>query len=306
MANFPSFSLPAFTTSKFVKGFSSNIQAAKERLGRVSVDELTELPPEYRELEARVDALRDAHQTFLKIAKVYETESYDYPTLTQESIADFSSSVGTTVTNFAAANLHGTNLPAPAPVEPKPVQHKTLPHALHRASLAAANSLSTTSKDEKLTSAFSAYSAAWEKIAAARVQHDAKIKKEFLSPWNQTLSTNIAVAIRARQAVRASRLHLDATKQTLKSLTGSGSTNEEAAKLEVENAEDDLVQKTEVAIQLMKTVLDNPESIKNLNELIKAQLSYHHTTTEALSAAQGEIEELFVSAEGEYRKSRDH
>ena len=58
----------------------------------------------------------------------------------------------------------------------------------------------------------------------------------------------------------------------------------------MENAEDDLVQKTEVAITLMKTVLENvswtvllvcgacsygsqPEPIKNLNELAKAQVS---------------------------------
>ena len=59
----------------------------------------------------------------------------------------------------------------------------------------------------------------------------------------------------------------------------------------MENAEDDLVQKTEVAITLMKTVLENvrsrlfrypytrcdifpvqPEPIKNLNELAKAQV----------------------------------
>jgi hypothetical protein len=44
-------------------------------------------------------------------------------------------------------------------------------------------------------------------------------------------------------------------------------------RLEVENAEDDLVQKTEVAIQRMKTVLENPEPLKNLNELVKAQVS---------------------------------
>jgi hypothetical protein len=31
------------------------------------------------------------------------------------------------------------------------------------------------------------------------------------------------------------------------------------------------------------------------------QLSFHAATAEALSAAQGEIEELSVSAEGEYR-----
>jgi hypothetical protein len=41
------------------------------------------------------------------------------------------------------------------------------------------------------------------------------------------------------------------------SLKTIGPAKQETARLEVENAEDDLVQKTEVAIQLMKTVLDN-------------------------------------------------
>lgn len=41
------------------------------------------------------------------------------------------------------------------------------------------------------------------------------------------------------------------------SLKTASPTKQEQARLEVENAEDDLVQKTEVAITLMKTVLDN-------------------------------------------------
>ena len=49
----------------------------------------------------------------------------------------------------------------------------------------------------------------------------------------------------------------------------------EPVSLEVENAEDDLVQKTEVAIQQMKAVLDNPEPLRNLNELVKAQVCNH-------------------------------
>ena len=81
------------------------------------------------------------------------------------------------------------------------------------------------------------------------------------------------------------------------------------------------MQKTEVAITLMKTVLDNvsyehigmpvtltdlsshrqPEPLKNLNELAKAQLMFYATAAEALSTVQGEIEELSVAAEGEYR-----
>lgn len=40
-------------------------------------------------------------------------------------------------------------------------------------------------------------------------------------------------------------------------LKNAGPSKQEHARLEVENAEDDLVQKTEVAITLMKAVLDN-------------------------------------------------
>jgi hypothetical protein len=93
--------------------------------------------------------------------------------------------------------------------------------------------------------------------------------------------------MKARQAVRNSRLELDAAKQrcvpsspdlsspriypnlipphtlasnpSLSQKTASPA-RQEQARLEVENAEDDLVQKTEVAITLMKTVLDNVRS----------------------------------------------
>lgn len=72
------------------------------------------------------------------------------------------------------------------------------------------------------------------------------------------------------------------------SLKSTSPAKQEQARLDVENAEDDLVQKTEVAITLMKTVLENvcqyhslsytlpyclqPEPLKNLNELTKAQV----------------------------------
>lgn len=41
------------------------------------------------------------------------------------------------------------------------------------------------------------------------------------------------------------------------SLKTASPAKQEQAKLDIENAEDDLVQKTEVAITLMKTVLEN-------------------------------------------------
>ncbi|KAI0631565.1 BAR domain-containing family protein [Trametes polyzona] len=293
------------SANESAKGFQSSVQATRERLGQVAPEEITELPQKYKVLEARVDALRAAHLALLKVTKVYESETYDYPTQIQESITELGTTIGHGITNFAAANLKGTALPAPAPAQPNAPQHKTLPHAIGRAATNAATAVQQTSGagDDKLGKALQVYAGAWEKIADARVEQDGTIRERFLQPWQTTLSTSINVAMKARQAVRVSRLELDAAKQTLKNASPA---KQEAARLEVENAEDDLVQKTEVAITLMKTVLDNPEPLKNLNELAKAQLMFYATAAEALSSVQGEIEELSVAAEGEYRKTRDH
>ncbi|KAG1742442.1 BAR domain-containing family protein [Suillus lakei] len=293
------------SANKFAKGFNSSVQATRERLGQVAPDEITELPQEYKDLEARVDALRQAHLALLKVTKAYETESYDYPTQIQESITELSTTIGHGITNFAATNLKGTNLPTPSPVAPQLSQHKTLPHALGRAATNAAAAFQRTpgGNEDKLGKALTVYAEVFDNVASARVEQDESIQTQYLRPWQTTLSTSINVAMKARQAVRVSRLELDAAKQTLKT---TSPVRQEQARLDVENAEDDLVQKTEVAITLMKTVLENPEPLKNLNELVKAQLLYFAAAAEALSSAQGEIEELSVAAEGEYRKSRDH
>ncbi|KAI6017857.1 BAR domain-containing family protein [Pisolithus marmoratus] len=291
--------------SKLTKGFNSGVQLTRERLGQVAPEDITELPQEYRDLEARVDALRQVHISLLKITKAYETESYDYPVQVQESITELSTTIGHGITNFAANNLKGTNLPVPSPVAPPTAQHKTLPHALCRAATTAAKAMQSSpgGNEQKLCGALAEYAGAWNRIADARIQHDESVYTEYLQPWQTTLSTSIGVAMKARQAVRVSRLELDAAKQSLKN---AGPSRQEQARLDVENAEDDLVQKTEVAITLMKAVLDNPEPLRNLNELAKAQLLYFATAAEALSSAQGAIEELSVAAEGDYRKSRDH
>ena len=76
------------SATKFAKGFNSSVQATRERFGTVAADEITELPQgkkivvlvrgrsltaccaflEYKDLEARVDALRVTHQTLFKYA----------------------------------------------------------------------------------------------------------------------------------------------------------------------------------------------------------------------------------------------
>lgn len=162
-----------------------------------------------------------------RIARVYESEAYDYPVQVQESVSELSSSVAYNLTSFAANNLKGTNLPSPAAPGAPPVQlHKTLPHALSRAANLAASSITSPAEGaapgdsgDKLGKALSQYGGAWDRIAAARLKQDDSIRSEFLAPWQQTLNTSINLALKARQAVKVSRLELDAAKQSYVSCT---------------------------------------------------------------------------------------
>lgn len=152
-----------------------------------------------------------------RITKVYDYETYDYPTQIQESLSELSSSIGYNITSFAATNLKNTNLPVPeVPSAPPPSTHKTLPHALVRSAYAASNAVrgTITGGDDRLGKALALYANGWEKIAIARLEQDAGIRENFLHPWQTTLNTSIAVAMKARQAVKVSRLELDAAKQT--------------------------------------------------------------------------------------------
>ena len=317
------------SANKLAKGFTSSVQATRERLGQVAQEDITELPqgnlgsfvpvafhspciPEYKDLEARVDALRVAHLSLLKyvhplpllsyltrlyrITKAYESESYDYPVQIQESITEFSTTIGHGITNFAATNLKGTNLPVPSPTASPTPQQKTLPHALCRASTTAAHALKSApgGSNDKLGTALAVYAAAMDKVAVARTEHDESIQTQYLHPWQTTLSTTINVAMKARQAVRISRLELDAAKQVsvgptcasvpeiliqVISLKNAAPSKQEHARLDVENAEDDLVQKTEVAITLMKTVLDNV-SLPPLCQFIALQIQLARASEE--------------------------
>ncbi|KAK1926821.1 putative cytoplasm protein [Papiliotrema laurentii] len=292
--------LPAVDVSGFSKNLRNTVQATRERLGNVGPDGITELPAEYKALEARVDALRDVHQKLLKITKVHETESYDYPSDIAESVTDLSHQATSAWSSFANKNLKNTNLPIPipSPTAPAPHQPKTLPHALSRAAKSGATELGA---DDRLGVALGVYGAAMEKVGDARVAQDNIIADRFVTPVSATLSTSIGLAMKARANVKTARLELDSARAALKSAAPA---KQEQARLHVEEAEDKLVQNTETAIGLMKSVLENPEPLQNLSNLVKAQLIYFSTAAETLSGIQGEIEEAATAAEAEYRTSR--
>ncbi|KAF2786551.1 meiotically up-regulated gene 64 protein [Melanomma pulvis-pyrius CBS 109.77] len=294
-------------------------QYVKEQLGQA--EDKTQLPPDYIELEKRVDALKKVHNTMLQVTSQYSNEAYDYPTNIRESFNDLGRTVSEKVNLLSSATSPAeaqAALTAPPSAKPQP---KTFSHAVARASLNSSHILSgehAGAGEDPLATALEKFAIASEKVGEARLAQDAQIQSRFLAGWSTTLNTNIMFATRARKAVENSRLSLDATKANAKSgnvfqLPGQPAARKdgleeemtEEARAKVEQAEDEFVGQTEEAVSVMKNVLDTPEPLRNLADLIAAQLEYHKKAYEILSELAPVVDQLQVEQEVRRHQSSD-
>jgi len=78
----------------------------------------------------------------------------------------------------------------------------------------------------------------------------------------------------------------------------------EEQRQDIEAAEDEFVGNTEEAVGVMKNVLDTPEPLKNLADLVQVQLEFHKKAYEIYSNLAPLIDGLQVEQEANYRKSR--
>jgi len=261
--------------------------------------------------------LKQVHQKMLQVTSHYNNEAYDYPANLKESFQD----LGRTVTEKVHLLSNATSpaeaqaaLIAPPSAKPQP---KTFNHAIARASLASSQLLiqqHAGTTEDPLATALEKYALASERVGEARLAQDAQIQSRFLAGWNTTLNTNLMFATRARKNVENSRLTLDAAKARAKGgpwNIGSHKNGQdeeiasEEAKAEIEQAEDEFVGQTEEAVGVMKNVLDTPEPLRNLADLIAAQLEYHKKAYEILAELAPVVDNLQVEQEAAYRKSRD-
>jgi hypothetical protein len=288
-------------------------QYVKEQLGQA--EDKTQLPPDYIELEKRVDALRKVHTTMLQVTSQYSNEAYDYPANLRESFNDLGRTVSEKVNLLSSATSPAeaqAALTAPPSAKPQP---KTFSHAIARAAVNSSHMLTAEqsgSSEDPLATALEKYAIASEKVGEARLAQDAQIQSRFLAGWSTTLNTNIQFATRARKQVENSRLSLDATKanakggaftlpgQAPKQSHGEEDLSEEA-RAKIEQAEDEFVGQTEEAVGVMKNVLDTPEPLRNLADLIAAQLEYHKKAYEILSELAPIVDQLQVEQEQKYR-----
>lgn len=283
-------------SSSFTPFAARTQQYVKEQLGQA--EEKTQLPNDYIELERRVDALKQVHQKLLQVTSQYSNEAYDYPPNIRESFNDLGRTISEKVTLLSHASTPTeaqAALTAPPSAKPQP---KTFNHAIARASLNGSQLLNETNPsggaEDPLATALEKYALAEEKVGEARLAQDAQIQSRFLAGWSTTLNTNLMFAQKARKAVENSRLMLDSVKATKKNNA-----------TEIEAAEDEFVSQTEEAVGVMKNVLDTPEPLRNLADLIAAQLEYHKKAYEILSELAPVVDGLQVDQEAKYRQSRE-
>jgi len=284
------------------KGFGASItpfakrtrQLLNERFG--TVEDKTELPQEYLELEKRIDNLKATHLKLLNVTGTFANESYDYQDL-KESFVDLGKTIQEKVANISsAASAAEAQAALTKPVTKAPP--KTLNHALARASLAGSELLGS---QDHFGNALAKYSAAEEKIGNARLAQDNQITSRFNSAMSTTVNSHISFAMKARRNVQNARLTLDAAKSSAKNARPE---RQDAARVEVEQAEDAFVAAVEEATSVMKNVLDTPEPLRNLADMIAAQLVYHKEAYEILAELAPTIDQLQVESEAAYRSSR--
>ncbi|CAG8442701.1 6537_t:CDS:2 [Ambispora leptoticha] len=280
----------------FNKSLSQARQYAAEKFG--TAEEVTELPQEYLELEKRVDALRTVHANLLRVTRIHTNSSYDYPGQLQESVGELTRSVQdqlkvlTQAPAERAAEAESHQAESTTPTLPK-----TLPHALSRASAQGAVLLGT---EDPFGAALLKYAAVQEKIGEHRIRMDKEITQKFVQRFSTTLNTEIQFAMKARRNVQSTRLALDAAKARYKSTNAEKS---EAARLEIEQAEDQFVAAVEDATTLMKSILEKPEPLRNLADLLNAQMAFYKEAYESLAELAPEIDEMQVTQETLYRNN---
>ncbi|KAJ1547510.1 hypothetical protein HK405_005666 [Cladochytrium tenue] len=277
------------------RGLSQVSQYAREKMG--SATDVTELPQKYRELEDKVDRIRTLHEPLLKVSRNYTLPHYDYEPLLSESAKDFASTLSDRVQSLvqsaqaAAGSAAVPTSPTSAAAGSAEEIPRSLSHAFARAASTNADALGP---EDPLGAALRRFAAAHDRVGAARLHLDADATAKFHQPFCTTLNQLIAHTMRARRNVNAVRLEYDAARARLRVARPE---REEAARQEMEKIEDEFVAVVDDAMGKMTAVVESPEPLRNLADLVTAQLAYFKEAHEALAELAPEIDELQVTNE---------
>lgn len=263
----------------------------QERIGKVDVDEISQLPSEYTSLAERCNNVEKLYKNVLKVTQNYENESYDYPTNLQESFTEFGKNFSNRVSNLSKATTPAEAQAALVHPNGEFKPPKTLYHALARATDGSVLTSSTDQNNQDtLVKALDLYSSNLNKIANARLGQDQLIKSKFNAPLQTTLRSLISQSSAIQKKVEQKRIDYDLARQALKNC--SNASKEPQLRVAMENAEDEFANSVEDALSVMQNVLSQSKPLEEFLELIKTQLAYHKLASELLGNMVGGFETL--------------
>ncbi|KAK6358580.1 hypothetical protein TWF730_007906 [Orbilia blumenaviensis] len=305
-----------FNTS-FTPFATRTSQFVKEQLGQA--DDKTQLPADYRELEARVDALHKVHQRMLSVTTQFGNEPYDYPPNLRESITDLSRNVTGRIQALSNAATPAEAQQALVSPTQAPTEPKTFAHAISRAASASSQLLPAS---DPLASGLEKLSTASRQIGQARLTMDKAIVGNLVQPWTTNLNVPFKNVAKYRQDVENSRLLLDAAKTRLRQREQGGggpgigsifkknpadeAAADEQLRHEIETLEDRFITAMEHAVRSMSDLLNTPEPLRGLSAMVHAQLEYHQSAVDALQDVTETINGLQREQEENYRQSREN
>lgn len=269
------------TFNKDVVPFAQRTQLfVQDKLGGGA--DVSELPQEYVDLEAKVDALKNVYQLLLTVTATYELESYDYPAHTKEQLTLNLQTVQQKLARLSnATNLQDAQQILVAPGNAAPPQ--TLGHALARATASGASSVATVSgTPDEFSKALLEVLEAAGKAADARLAQDKQIATHFNAPLRDALRVQFQQAADARRDVQVKRAAYDSVRLQLRSASAD---KEALLRVKLETLEDEFANATEDAVSVMKHVLESGSAAKQLGELVRAIKVYHEQAAAAWGAA---------------------
>ncbi|ODQ48187.1 hypothetical protein PICMEDRAFT_72164 [Pichia membranifaciens NRRL Y-2026] len=306
--------------------FARTTRSLQERFG--SIDDISELPKEYKDLERRVDNIRQFFVQVLEITRQYELEAYDNPSNLKESLTDYTSLINEKITELSQASttqdaekvlLSGRkdktprtfahqfsktlktsrdNIIANKPVSALPIniisnndQAESSVNAADQSTNGASDEAET---ETPLTTALLKISESEYKIGNERLEQDKLIIIEFNTKVKNLLSQDFVKCSQLRSQVENARLGFDTVRAEIKSVQNGNPEVEVPENLskKLETCEDELVNATEVAVEAMKELIKPLESINLLKLLFKIQLNYHKNVVAELTSLVGELDAI--------------
>ncbi|KAJ2075858.1 BAR domain-containing protein [Coemansia sp. S155-1] len=285
--------------SKFTQNVSTNWSPFAEKVGKsftqykqaskklTSNAEVTELPTDYVVLEQRYEAVRHATQSLVRLTRSYTAPptNFDVQALQQQF---------TTLTSKIGGKRDAEAVAAAQRREEESMPN-TVQHAIARASLDVSERVGL---EEPLGAALFKFGSIEEKVGNEKIKQDRCIHAKFIEPMAATLESGVALAQNARKEVASARLTLDAAKAVFKS---AKPVHADAARRDVESAEDHFVTVVEEAMRLMRAIVESPAPLRHLSDFVAAQLAFHKEAAALLEDLAPEIEEIQVTQEALYR-----